>query len=173
MRLEDQVTSLELSKKLKELGVKQESYFYWVYRPARKKSKLNCLDGTKESYTIQDLTPKWHKKCQTNGILKGASKEYMNWIKSFQFYSAFTVAELGEMLPIGVSSRKSYTGGDFMVKYKTVYKRADTEVNARAKFLIYLLENKSLNFPIRSPLPTKIEKVKWYCNPLDEEKYNL
>jgi hypothetical protein len=29
MKIEDQVTSLELSKKLKKLGVRQESYFYW------------------------------------------------------------------------------------------------------------------------------------------------
>ena len=31
MKLEDQVVSLELAKKLKELGVKQESLFYWGY----------------------------------------------------------------------------------------------------------------------------------------------
>lgn len=30
MKLEDQVVSLDLAKKLKELGVKQESYFYWI-----------------------------------------------------------------------------------------------------------------------------------------------
>ena len=29
MKLEDQVCSLELAKKLKELGVKQDSLFYW------------------------------------------------------------------------------------------------------------------------------------------------
>ena len=29
MKLKDQVTSLELAKKLKELGVKQNSFFNW------------------------------------------------------------------------------------------------------------------------------------------------
>lgn len=31
MKLEDQVCSLELSKRLKELGVQQNSLFYWYY----------------------------------------------------------------------------------------------------------------------------------------------
>ena len=32
MKLEDQCISLELAKRLKELGAKQESLFYWIHR---------------------------------------------------------------------------------------------------------------------------------------------
>ncbi len=65
-------------------------------------------------------------------------------VKGLEFYSAFTVAELGEMwkkndidepLPhIGVDGWYSYRGEN-EVKEKT-------EANARAKMLIFLLENK-------------------------------
>lgn len=74
MRLEDQVVSLELAKRLKELGVKQESYFGW--------SEYEEFD-----------TP---SRKQIRG----------NWVLVHRFGSmsidscaAFTVAELGEMLP--------------------------------------------------------------------------
>jgi hypothetical protein len=33
MKIEDQVNSLDLAKRLKELGVKQQSYFYWNCGP--------------------------------------------------------------------------------------------------------------------------------------------
>jgi len=66
MKLENQVCSLELAKKLKELGVKQESLFYWfVY-----KNKYNEL---------------------STGLKKGGGHGKSR-------FSAFTVAELGEMI---------------------------------------------------------------------------
>ena len=118
MKLEDQVTNLELSKKLKELGVKQESLFFWT---------LN---------------------------------EYNHWViygwRDIENYkqtiSAFTVAELGEMLPssIKVSDyfnwyfKSSKMGSGWEVHYENRSGKffADTEANARAKMLIYLIENK-------------------------------
>ena len=68
MKLEDQVCSLELSKKLKELGVSiEESCFYW-----RKSSIL------------------WSERW---GLLIDPE------MRDCSDISAFTVAELGEMLP--------------------------------------------------------------------------
>lgn len=121
MKLEDQVCSLELAKKLKELGVKQEGLFSWYY--------LGLSDAEFAICPAEDI--------------------------QFPVASAFTVAELGEMLPKGLQTDDGparLLGGfreqwacaygtfhrpfDFYIQY------ADTEADARAKMLIYLLEQK-------------------------------
>ena len=68
MNLEDQVCSLELAQKLKELGFKQESLFYWV-KLSEKKSKLKKRE--------------W-----------GLANEG-EFLKKCDYISAYTVAELG------------------------------------------------------------------------------
>lgn len=128
---EDQVTSPEPSKKLKELGVKQESLFYWV--------------GTND---------KNHKLKYTDDV------EYKG--EGWFVYSAFTVAELGEMLD-GVHVKwfphdniqdqflvlEFYLNEIRLVNNKTgkIQHRAiaATEANARAQMLVYLIENKLIN----------------------------
>jgi len=62
-------------------------------------------------------------------------------------YSAFTVAELGAMLPNEYHSGRTITGEEYWVwmrgdESKLLY--ADTEADARAKCLIYLLDNNLL-----------------------------
>jgi hypothetical protein len=111
MKLENQVCNLELSKKLKELGVKQESLFYWV-----------SIQG---KYFIQ------------HAIF--VDPEY----QSQPTYSAFTVAELGEGLPDNVITwRDTEKWCCVIEKPKDHDEFEDTEANARAKILIYLLKNK-------------------------------
>ena len=126
MKLEQQVTNLELSKKLKELGVKQESYFEWVLRL-----------GT---WQIWDRT--MHFDYET-----GIEKE---WIP------AYSVAELGEMLPkrFNFSYAKEEVTASLCIEWKPLgwtvsylggrFKPivADTEANARGKMLCWLIENK-------------------------------
>lgn len=128
MKLQDQVTSLELARKLKKLGVKQESLFWWAKRPDEIPSSALLLN--------QD-----ELKEQLNSI---------NFRENFNIYSAFTVAELGEMLPNEIGGYKTHKEGLNWCSIKYVSGEhskydwlvwADTEANARAKMLIYLLEN--------------------------------
>lgn len=113
MKLEDQVCSLELAKRLKELGVAQYSFFYWIKRKLKKhRPFVSCLVGDHH----------------------------------IEIASAFTVAELGEMLPHGFWSSKSADGYDcgFEQDLEQYVETKKTEADARAKMLIYLLENKLL-----------------------------
>lgn len=139
MKLENQVCSLELAKQLKELGVKQDSLFYWVSEGTWDKRKdiikPFLSQSTKFIYgSAPDLSEAEYPIC----------------------YSAFTVAELGEMLPVSVP--KSYLnywlgitrqpiGNKWEVSYSDndediVFFEEDSEADARAEMLIYLLENK-------------------------------
>ena len=114
MRLENQVCSLELAKRLKELGVKQESLHYWAKTLGENEPEL-------------DASP---------------------FATEFGCYSAFTVAELGEMLPKGITAYCTNVSGKWGWKSFYIVTAAisvaetfGTEGDARAKMLIYLIEN--------------------------------
>ena len=122
MQLEKQVVSLELAKRLDELKVKQVSHFWWCQHD-HEMYELECGDECSDS-------------------IGG--------------HSAFTVAELGNLLPKELKLDKAYDlnisfgyakwvvafvdrSDGYAVQYQEV---ADTEADARAKTLVYLLENK-------------------------------
>lgn len=118
MELTKQVTSLELSKRLKELGVKQESLFWW-------------LNPFKEQGFILTQDSEWDKN------------------DHHEFCSAFTVAELGEMLNVSgfgdmttscLGANGWHCSGN-TTKLGRKHFIDTTEAGARAKMLIYLLEN--------------------------------
>lgn len=148
MKLENQVCWLKYSQRLKELGVKQESLFYWINHD--------------DPYI-------WYN-----------SSNYPIYVEKY-YYSAFTVAELGEMLPkyVNISTNDKenleFCNFRFVTGRHTIFEDGkpvevwslnyicDTtnefrnwlfdklltkpiwdhnEANARAKMLIYLLENK-------------------------------
>lgn len=128
MKLEDQVVSLELAKRLKELGVKQESYFFW---------QINGLWNDNISLRNKgDLGSSY--------VIDGQDKQ--------QTYAAFTVAELGEiigciydaacfsqrMLEIWICSyAEKDEEGVLIIQHE---ERQNTEANARAKMLCHLIE---------------------------------
>jgi hypothetical protein len=144
MKLEQQVCSLELAQKLKELGVKQNSLFSYKTYLIKKHNT-----GIPEIMYHAGFTNRKEPETLTN----------------LQLVSAFTVAELGEMLParIDAKSKKDgrktiayfleYHAGGLSVQYihhldtrQVLWEEAEnTEADARAKMLIYLIENNLLS----------------------------
>ena len=122
MDLKDQVVNLELSKKLKKLKIKQESLWYY-----------------------NSKTMKLQRGFTSHADIEG----FCRWS-----ISAFTTSELGEMLPYhkiieNIVTYKEPSSNEMVVelwldmargKYSTFI--ANTEANARAKMLIYLIEHK-------------------------------
>ena len=137
MKIEDQVCSLELAKRLKELGVKQKSLFYWTT------FENHSSPIEKRNIEHKTIIGEWEK----------SDYKERSFLKKIKFYSAFTVAELGEMLPAMISGAplemlKGYIFGETKPTYCARYFNADLigepcekEADARAKMLIYLLEN--------------------------------
>lgn len=126
MKIENQVCTLEQAKRLQELGVDAESVYYfspWEYFDGETlfigqkcdKGFFHCLDGEVETFTAKEV------------------------------YPAFTVAELGLMLPAGYDTMQTTaegwrcydTNGNDVVK-DFIYA---TESECRAAAVIHLLES--------------------------------
>jgi len=153
VEFEKQVCGLELAKLLKELGVKQESLFYHVFNKAEWHKE--SIEESRRKYpedTFDDPVDRWE-------IWPADADPFS---LDTEFYAAFTVAEFGELLPDGVKisctspyeheviyTMKQYKDNKIYHVYlhHTSYcyycSHEDTlEANARAKMLIYLIENK-------------------------------
>ena len=127
MKLEDQVCRIELAKKLKELGVEQKSLWCWI-----SKYEYSNMVETQEPKLFE-----WY----LNG-----EPDHTDEIT----YSAYTVAELGDLSSCHFISQKEMTGGWKCLQRKAVPDDsnvffASTEANVRARTLVYLLENKLLD----------------------------
>lgn len=110
--IESHVTSLELSKRLKELGVKQQSDFNWC----------ELAPGIIKPFCSLCLE---HRDFGSYDII----------------CSAYLSSELGEMLPIMTTTYTALKGGVWCCEYDESTKvHADNETNARAKMLIHLIE---------------------------------
>lgn len=137
MNIENQVCTKEQAERLAALGITQESYFYHYQQ---------ILNGvtTFEIYTAGHFDfGLWSVNESVERAISGESKN--------KIYSAFTVAELGVMLPEFYCSYRYFNNenGPFWKCYNdgnSEYPEDDgvelcpTEAQARAAMLIYLLE---------------------------------
>jgi len=147
MKLEEQVVSLELAKRLKELGVKQDSYFYWADDSIVSTVNLDILLEDEFVRSLSGINNDWPDQ------------------EIKELSSAYTVAELGEYLNLPIDKNHKINGRfhqniylDFGFKrFRLVSSseagfsestkilaqfESDKEADVRAKMLIYLLENK-------------------------------
>lgn len=132
MELKNQVVSLELARQLKEAGVPQNSYW----------SICSCHERIIQSFAVEEYEDK---------------------------YSAFTVAELGEMLPASAATHYNLNCMKIHGKWNCGYyyfiylsnrhagrgigdgmgwmymESAETEADARAKMLLFLIRSNLIN----------------------------
>ena len=119
MKLEEQVCSLELAMRLKELGVKQESLLWWRETTVSGEAYISHWEGPKTSL----------------------------------HYSAFTVAELGTLLPVDLQydlasnlpTRTTSGGWRVDLDDEGMLYAGSSEADARAKMLVYLLEHQPID----------------------------
>lgn len=131
MKLENQLTNLELSKKLKELGVKQESLFYWSKQTNQKDWKCEyhmyfAIDKRQDisAFTVAELGEMLPNQIEFEGKLK--------WL----FFIKFNLMN-DEKTPVHLVRYSPFDSINQHIKETRGY----TEANTRAKMLIYLLEN--------------------------------
>jgi len=149
MKLEQQVVSLELAKQLEELDIEQDSLFYWC-------SYTHFVEG--------EMVTDWMLESKESMKVKGLDVGLT--------YSAFTVAELGNLMPKEIEDTNSeglkrlfffdtwkcnsgflwrcaYSYYENMNRANTRIEYlkgvdgdigAETEADARAKMLIWLIE---------------------------------
>lgn len=136
MKLENQVVSLELAKRLASLGVSQDSIFQWrVQWETGKEDEIMLVQG--ENY---------ESKGENGGVA---------------LYAAFTVAELGEILPDTIEENeatlylmcgKGTSAHPWSIWYGSTKQEGpssvgENEADARAALLVYLIENKLIASP--------------------------
>jgi hypothetical protein len=124
MKLEKQVCSLQLAKRLKELGIEQESFWSWYETVDR------------------DDTPRLNRTDESCHICNMPKQPFE------EKYSAFTVAELMGRLPMHTLLYKYENGWKCCPNGKSDYYGkvssfvSENIADAPAQMLIYLLENK-------------------------------
>lgn len=114
MKIKYQVVNLELSKKIKELGIKQDGEFYYG-----KSSEENSGETKNDHHLYFSLSSSLNE----------------------EQYSAFTASELLELLP-KYTKVEIINNRDFQCSYKEYHTFESTLSDLLAKMLIHLIENK-------------------------------
>lgn len=132
MNIEQQVTSLELSKQLKELGINNKSILGWVLYDYGNKQEFIVIKGTNDLYPIS-----WGgDRCK---LQEQKDKEI----------SAYTASELMEILPNSIFIKEQEPFGNFRLKIGKFKKvENDIELLDKEKYQLPVLvkNNYTINY---------------------------
>lgn len=92
MDIQNQVCSVDQAKELRALGIKQKSFLYWFLPYGQTEWGITALDFV-QSFGYEETFEDTYKE-----MIKHKDQERM--------YSAFTVAELGAMIPDNYTSER-------------------------------------------------------------------
>jgi hypothetical protein len=134
MNLEQQVCSLELAKRLKELGAKQESVTYWMDGDLYFPGNLGILQKRTDREVVAAFTVAELEKMVPQEInlpfKNGKKRSHNHW------------RVIGKPRPNGYAAR--YIGGNSITNFEA---RGDTFADSLAAMLVYLIENKLITLP--------------------------
>jgi len=127
MKLEQQVTSLELSKQLKKLGFEQDSLFYW--------NKIKEVIRI-ETFMAYEMNGNTSCSAFTSSELGEMLPEG---------YFTYAIQKIPKTWQVGDYRYENHKPVDNIYKELNIWTfGSNTEANARAKMLIYLKENELL-----------------------------
>lgn len=142
MKIENHVTSLELSKRLKELGVKQDSYFNWI-RDLKSDFRVYHIifpEFTKDkekysAFTASELGEMLPKKI----VINKDSQEKTEYFIDISFKSSKWVIDYNHYEYDDV---QSFCAEELNLPYNYdfIFFYDENEANCRAKLLIALIE---------------------------------
>lgn len=140
MNLFDQVCSIEFAKKLKTLGLNHVTLFYHIAR------KDELLEQGLRDYGVVFVD--WFNELDKSDSLD-----------NYDYYPAYTATELGQLLPSVLEIKdtdgewcnlmmcKDLVNHNWVVMYPCIVDQTcDKLVDAMAKVLIHLIENKLVSY---------------------------
>lgn len=143
MKIENQVCSLDMSKQLKELGVKQESYFWWVNGHGKMELFDKCTDNESISaFTVSELGKMLPRRlCDKDNLLGEKGRCYL-LVEEFlnddytdeSVITGFSLRYGNTKVIVRSESKLNGAGGYYI----------GTEADVRASMIIYLIKNNLL-----------------------------
>lgn len=140
MKLEQQVPTLELCKKLKELGYPQEGLFWWIFHWMDNEKKKDWEIGFDRGWGIETSEVSETKLVAPTAVELGEwlVKEHNGLCSYYWSY----IKERWECNTHIKDEKKGWQNNSQMLHME----HDETEANARAKMLIWLVENDYVSF---------------------------